>query len=262
MLDERIVSKLNEEMQLGYSYMMKHDSVAACNEWGKVWEDILMIMNSGEYEGLEDLDDKLLKFIYSGRRVMMQFILNWVSDYDMELSNAAIKDITFAQKRISFCSDYIKLISDKEGLNTYNMRRAMAESYFKLGEKDKGEELFKNYLDEKPTWGWGWIGWSDMYWMFVKSEDRDNEKAISILKQALEVEGIEDKSDVQERLRDLYNEIGMDEEAKKIVINKRRRKNPIARTIKPETVVAEPKVGRNDPCPCGSGKKYKKCCMD
>lgn len=22
-----------------------------------------------------------------------------------------------------------------------------------------------------------------------------------------------------------------------------------------------PKVGRNDPCPCGSGKKHKKCCM-
>jgi hypothetical protein len=22
-----------------------------------------------------------------------------------------------------------------------------------------------------------------------------------------------------------------------------------------------PKVGRNDPCPCGSGKKYKKCCL-
>ncbi len=25
---------------------------------------------------------------------------------------------------------------------------------------------------------------------------------------------------------------------------------------------AEPKIGRNDPCPCGSGKKYKKCCLD
>lgn len=22
-----------------------------------------------------------------------------------------------------------------------------------------------------------------------------------------------------------------------------------------------PKVGRNDPCPCGSGKKYKQCCL-
>jgi len=23
-----------------------------------------------------------------------------------------------------------------------------------------------------------------------------------------------------------------------------------------------PKTGRNDPCPCGSGQKYKRCCMD
>ena len=26
------------------------------------------------------------------------------------------------------------------------------------------------------------------------------------------------------------------------------------------TVVKGEKVGRNDPCPCGSGKKYKHCC--
>jgi hypothetical protein len=29
---------------------------------------------------------------------------------------------------------------------------------------------------------------------------------------------------------------------------------------RPQPIVAGPKVGRNDPCPCGSGKKYKKCC--
>ncbi len=29
---------------------------------------------------------------------------------------------------------------------------------------------------------------------------------------------------------------------------------------KKEPVKAEGKIGRNDPCPCGSGKKYKKCC--
>ena len=29
-----------------------------------------------------------------------------------------------------------------------------------------------------------------------------------------------------------------------------------SRTVRRET----PKVGRNDPCPCGSGKKYKHCC--
>lgn len=26
--------------------------------------------------------------------------------------------------------------------------------------------------------------------------------------------------------------------------------------------VAPPKVGRNDPCPCGSGKKHKACCLN
>ena len=31
--------------------------------------------------------------------------------------------------------------------------------------------------------------------------------------------------------------------------------------VVPKTAMREqPKVGRNDPCPCGSGKKYKKCC--
>ena len=29
---------------------------------------------------------------------------------------------------------------------------------------------------------------------------------------------------------------------------------------KPVTAKKEDTIGRNDPCPCGSGKKYKKCC--
>jgi SWIM/SEC-C metal-binding protein len=28
----------------------------------------------------------------------------------------------------------------------------------------------------------------------------------------------------------------------------------------PKPAIAEKKVGRNEPCPCGSGKKYKNCC--
>ncbi len=31
-----------------------------------------------------------------------------------------------------------------------------------------------------------------------------------------------------------------------------------AEKVKPLTAAGQP--GRNDPCPCGSGKKYKKCC--
>ncbi len=29
--------------------------------------------------------------------------------------------------------------------------------------------------------------------------------------------------------------------------------------VKQEPIKVGPKIGRNDPCPCGSGKKYKQC---
>jgi len=32
------------------------------------------------------------------------------------------------------------------------------------------------------------------------------------------------------------------------------------RTTGPVAQPHSPKVGRNEPCPCGSGKKFKKCC--
>jgi len=32
------------------------------------------------------------------------------------------------------------------------------------------------------------------------------------------------------------------------------------RENRPSTMATRTKVGRNDPCPCGSGKKYKRCC--
>jgi uncharacterized protein len=37
-----------------------------------------------------------------------------------------------------------------------------------------------------------------------------------------------------------------------------RQGKPVTHTSEPRR--STPKVGRNDPCPCGSGKKYKRCC--
>ncbi|MGL6417501.1 SEC-C metal-binding domain-containing protein [Aeromonas hydrophila] len=33
------------------------------------------------------------------------------------------------------------------------------------------------------------------------------------------------------------------------------------RPARPPPVVVPIKIGRNEPCPCGSGKKYKQCCL-
>ena len=44
------------------------------------------------------------------------------------------------------------------------------------------------------------------------------------------------------------------------IFSKDRQKELYMEQKKSGTVVKGAKIGRNDPCPCGSGKKYKKCC--
>lgn len=45
-----------------------------------------------------------------------------------------------------------------------------------------------------------------------------------------------------------------------LYLTQERRKELFKEQRNASTVVKSEKVGRNDPCPCGSGKKYKKCC--
>lgn len=44
------------------------------------------------------------------------------------------------------------------------------------------------------------------------------------------------------------------------VLTQEKRLEIVKEFKKSKTVHVEKKPGRNDPCPCGSGKKYKKCC--
>lgn len=44
------------------------------------------------------------------------------------------------------------------------------------------------------------------------------------------------------------------------ILTKEKRKEITKEYRSSKIVVKDKKIGRNDPCPCGSGKKYKKCC--
>ena len=45
------------------------------------------------------------------------------------------------------------------------------------------------------------------------------------------------------------------------IVSENKQQVPQTSDVKRTPVVnQEPKVGRNEPCPCGSGKKYKNCC--
>ena len=52
------------------------------------------------------------------------------------------------------------------------------------------------------------------------------------------------------------------QEALSAAVNDRRNMLKYLKMMRPKTLKREHKVGRNDPCPCGSGKKYKNCCLE
>ena len=70
-------------------------------------------------------------------------------------------------------------------------------------------------------------------------------------------EGREQKTDMS-RMKSNKEEI--DETGNDFAANEKDYFDPSGGTaVKQEPIKVGPKVGRNDPCPCGSGKKYKNC---
>jgi len=62
----------------------------------------------------------------------------------------------------------------------------------------------------------------------------------------------------------LSREADMEEEVERLEEEQRKQKHKLTFNMAPEELAKPAKTarvaGRNDPCPCGSGKKYKKCC--
>jgi len=76
---------------------------------------------------------------------------------------------------------------------------------------------------------------------------------------------MQDLNEADKILKKVYLEAvekAYQEEKKESLIHERQ---PQKRIRKPKNPIApykrnDPKIGRNELCPCGSGKKYKKCC--
>ncbi len=88
-------------------------------------------------------------------------------------------------------------------------------------------------------------------------------------KEQLDLEALTDDSEIKAELdweKLLWNMhdakaewlYGMDEWSN--IFDDEKRKQIKKDFNKSKQVIAGEKIGRNDPCPCGSGKKYKKCC--
>ena len=134
----------------------------------------------------------------------------WADGFADELSNASRNDKSYLQKKLSFCQQYVEMhedFSDKELPNLGNVRSTLAETYYQLEEKEKADLLYEKWLKDEPDWGWGWIAWSDCYWLRRHiGLEQDLEKAEQILRKGLSVKKVSDKEHIEERLNRLLNE--------------------------------------------------------
>jgi tetratricopeptide (TPR) repeat protein len=194
----------DDKMQAGYDAMGSVGVVAACRIWLDAWADVLRILDKAGLQSISDFDKR-----FRGT----QSLFNWIQDLEGELWNAGLEDKQFLAARIALCEEGLKRFeATDDELMTENRRRALAESYFELGETEKAEALYREWLKTDPQWGWGWIGWSACY-QFTRSELRNLRRAEQLLLEGLAVAEVRDAEDISERLADLYGDQRRTDEA-------------------------------------------------
>lgn len=138
-------------------------------------------------------------------------------------------------------------------------------SYFPGHLEDKDPELKREAI-----YGVGYLGISDRAEDLKQFFDNDEYRSDALFAYALSVRAEISRGRIKtllRRIEDLAGGFEMDEyEIVKLALDERL----MMHGLKPVFFVEEDeepapqsgpvKVGRNDPCPCGSGKKFKKCC--
>jgi preprotein translocase subunit SecA len=160
------------------------------------------------------------------------------------------RDLRTGAIRESICAEVMKLLRNKETeygkpLMDYLMKVIMLQS---IDTQWKENLLAMDHLKE----GIGLRGYAQKdpvreyqkegYDMFMDMISRIKEDSVEKLC-LVQIRREEEVERIEEKQRQNY-------------IMSRGEDTPATATVKRETA----KVGRNDPCPCGSGKKYKKCC--
>jgi hypothetical protein len=284
--DRPSLEMIDDRMQDGYKLVARDDSPGACRLWMAAWKGIWNLIEVLRIHSLEEFD---------ARFPLTNFVFNWVQDFQRELYRAPLDDRAFLQERLAVLETLLGRLQLDDLLLT-NCKTDLAETYFALGMPEKGEQLYRQWLQDEPRWGWGWIRWSDCYYLFAPEQARDAARAEAILKQGLAVPEIRDKQHLLDRLADLYADTGRADEAQALRAQSPEPEPPAAALTQeaaathpqiqeagsfrekgsplqdsgrllapllgesPGALGGKARVGRNDPCPCGSGKEFKRCC--
>jgi len=251
-----IIEKLDRRVGSAYKLMRGKDYTDSADLFLESWKELLMLMKRLNIDSIDKFDHEIT--------LGTEMVCNMVSDIEEVLLWAGRTDSKYYDERIAFCNEYVDRFSKESSLTTENMKRAAAETYAIKGDLNEAEKLFQKHLRKDPEWGWGWIGWSDCHWLINKGIS-DLEKAEDILKKGLQVTNIRDRKDLLYRLEEIHIEAGEFDKAREVhnEIDREAGLPEDTPTLSDREAFVQrkaDKIGRNSPCPCGSGKKYKYCC--
>lgn len=192
---DRIYDALKEEED----HETDNNYIAASDAGLKAWSYLKELMKLLDAKNFCDLEYQT-----------MYDLLYWASRLADNLHNASLKDDSFFQKKFFFCKEYVSMhedFLDKDMRNLGNIRRALAACYINTHDFETCDNLYEKWLQREPNWGWGWIGWSDHYWLFLGKNKPNLEKALRILERGLAIKGVDEKKYMTDRLKDLKAKI-------------------------------------------------------
>lgn len=198
-LEDNIVlsERINKLMTEGYFLKEKDELIGICIVWQNLWEEIKKNIPP-RVKSIEELGHMF---------ITDEYLFKWCQDYEMILEEAGKKDSSFFEKRIEFCKEFCDYLPDTDELIIHNMKQAIAESYFGLGNVEQGDSAFMLLISEFPNSAWAFLGWGDMYYFYRLNEKvpKDYKKAKKIYQEAL-LRELDDRVSVIERLAELEAE--------------------------------------------------------
>jgi len=188
---------LDDLMQDGYGLSQAGQGTAACDRWLEAWETIKQ-MATPQMRTVEAFDDACPG--------MLQSVFNWCSDLEIGLHNAGIDDPIYHEHRLRYAHEFLAQFSDVDAERHVQFTRAEGEALWNLGRRAEAEAVYEKLVERFPDQGWGYIGWSDHYWLWGAPEPKEYERAEAILQRALARPNLRYRDDVLDRLASLHEE--------------------------------------------------------
>jgi tetratricopeptide (TPR) repeat protein len=184
--------QLDDMIEQGFHALDTKGEEAACALWKNVWKQIKSLADRLPHLSQKQETERFF--------TDSQYLYPWCEEYEMALWNGGLDNSTLCEERICFCQEFCQYFPYADRVVIQNMKRAEAESYYRLGRVDEGEACFQQLIQEYPNFVWGYIGWGDMYtctWSDAVPIDYD--RAETIYRMAIDRD-LPDKAEAQDRL--------------------------------------------------------------